>query len=94
MPPSENAVSESLAEFLALADRLQMPDSERQGILGIAPASWPAIAAGEAGGAEIGTEEFRRRLRYILPLLRRALANRTGLAPPPGNAPPSATAGA
>ena len=79
MTSSENGMRENLAEFLSLADALQMPDSERQGILGIDAAEWPAVTALDADVAEIGTESFRRRLGYILPLMRRAVANNAQL---------------
>lgn len=81
MTPSEDGTRENLTEFLSLADALQMPDSERQGILGVDAEDWPAVAAMRADMPEIGTETFRRRLGYILPLMRRAVANNASAAP-------------
>jgi hypothetical protein len=83
MQPSDEETMRNLAEFLVLADRLQMPDSERQGILGISEELWPAVAATRVDSAEVRTEEFRRRLGYILPLMRRAVENGAGSGPDP-----------
>lgn len=75
---------DGMAEFLALADQLKMPESERQNILGISEADWPAIVGDPADSTENGTDEFRRRLAYILPLMRRAVANSTPSPAPEG----------
>jgi hypothetical protein len=83
VPQSDDGTEESLTEFLALADRLQMPETERQGILGLYAEDWPNVAEIPRDAPAVRTEEFRRRLRYILPLMRRAVANGADTAIPP-----------
>ena len=76
MPLSDLETLGALTEFLALADRLDMPESERQGILGVGEDDWKALASIRIDSAAIATPGFRRRLDYVLPLMRRAVANR------------------
>ena len=76
MAKSDLDIMGGLTEFLALADRLEMPESERQGIFGVSEDGWEALAAHRIDLAVVMTAEFRRRLDYILPLMRKAVTNR------------------
>ncbi len=76
MANSDLDIIKGLTEFLSLADKLDMPESERQGILGVSEDGWGALAANQVDSAVLLTEEFRRRLEYVLPLMRKAATNR------------------
>jgi hypothetical protein len=71
----EHSLWADLEEFFRLADRLDMPEAERRGILGVSESTWPVVAARAIDAAEIMKPEFRRRLTYVLPLMRSAIAN-------------------
>jgi len=65
------SLDELLGEFRSLADRLDMPDSERAGIMGVSVETWPVWSAAGQGPERLA--EYRRRLEYALPLMRRSL---------------------
>jgi hypothetical protein len=67
-------LNQLLAEFMVLADALDMPDSERAGILGVSLETWPVWSP--ATQVPERHAEYRRRLAYALPLMRRTLRNR------------------
>ncbi|MBV9734334.1 MAG: hypothetical protein JO209_00390 [Acidisphaera sp.] len=75
VPASEERLVAEFQEFLRVADRLAMPDSERLGVLGLSREAWWGLVQRPALAARLFTSANRRRLSYVLPLMRRSLAN-------------------
>ncbi len=81
-----------LSEFDALADRLDMTETERRKVLGMTVAAWAVWRSGVARFEGFPAGDFgpsqARRLDYALGLMRRAVSNLT-LAPAsvPGRVP-------
>lgn len=63
---------EKLLEFDRMAGLLQMPSSERLGILNVSEEVYSGIRSGQMGAVK---PEFERRLSYALPLMRRLASN-------------------
>lgn len=72
MVAQDRSLDDLLAEFTSLADRLDMPDRERAGILGVTLETWPVWSP--ATQMPERHVEYRRRLEYALPLMRRSLS--------------------
>ncbi len=66
-------LTDLISHFLRLADELEMPVSERAGILGIGEEEWPSWA--DTADADPRRASFHRRLAYALPLMQRTLDN-------------------
>ena len=75
MQPDAPSLERLLESFCDVADRLEMPETERAGILGIAMQDWPLWSLAEE--PQTRWAELARRLSYALPLMRLALANRS-----------------
>ncbi len=71
-PISEGAtLAHLMADFTRLADALNMPGVERAGILGVSLDAWPHWSPDSVLPER--QAEYRRRLEYALPLMRRTL---------------------
>ena len=93
---AHGAVMEKLLEFDRVAGMLDMPESERLGILNISPEDYADLRHGGPDTYQAVKPELERRLSYALPMMRRlangnrmayalpgrpASANRSGAAP-------------
>jgi hypothetical protein len=72
MVQQADSLDDLVAEFSQLADQLNMPDSERAGIMGVSMEVWPVWSP--ATQLPDRHAEYRRRLQYALPLMRRSLS--------------------
>ena len=66
---------ERLREFDRMAGLLQMPSSERLGILNISEDLYLGLRNGNPAAITSVKPEFERRLSYALPLMRRLASN-------------------
>lgn len=64
-------VAADMAEFLRLADDLDMPEAEQRGILGLSPEAFAAWHGGTVADQQPVAAALPRRLAYSLPLVRR-----------------------
>jgi hypothetical protein len=72
MEQQTSTLDDLVADFTTLADRLGMPDSERAGIMGVNLETWPVWSPFTQMPER--RAEYRRRLEYALPLMRRSLS--------------------
>lgn len=66
---------EKLSEFERVAGLLQMPASERLGILNVSEELYTGLRQGNPRSISQVQPEFERRLSYALPLMRRLASN-------------------
>lgn len=64
-----------LQEFEGLGDMLQMPRSERCGILNVPESAYAATLAGQVGDSAPAPAELMRRMVYAVSIMRRMVAN-------------------
>jgi hypothetical protein len=72
-PPLD--VAAAVSEFLRLGERLGMPDTELQAVIGMNTATWADLRAGQRHPGELVTSSHIRRLQYALRLMRRSSAS-------------------
>ena len=68
-------VSASIHEFEHLATLLRMPVAERRGVLNLSGTGYAALRFGTVPPDQPARPELERRLTYVLPLMRRMVAN-------------------
>lgn len=66
---------EKLNEFHRVAGLLQMPESERLGILNVSEELYAGLQTGNPSSVSRAEPELERRLSYALPLMRRLASN-------------------
>ena len=71
-----NDLAGRFAEFMAIADHLDMPVEERRGVLGVSAELWNQVVTLRGGATLLEGPQYIRRLGYAVPLMRRTLANR------------------
>lgn len=79
-PRGAGALLEKLAEFERLATSLEVPMSERLGILNVSEDVYTTLRAGQWPATEEVRPELDRRLTYALPLMRRLASAAPGRA--------------
>jgi hypothetical protein len=72
-PPVDLAAA--VRDFLRLGERLSMPDTELQAIIGMNAATWEELRAGQRHPGELVSPSHIRRLQYALQLMRRSSAS-------------------
>ncbi len=68
-------VLEKLREFERVAAMLEMPSSERLGILNLSEEAYMVLRTGKMTATQYVKPELERRLSYALPLMRRLASN-------------------
>jgi hypothetical protein len=71
-PPVDLAAA--IRDFLRLGERLNMPDTELQAIIGMNATTWAELRAGQRQPGELVSASHIRRLQYALRLMRRSSA--------------------
>ena len=79
-PRSAGALMEKIAEFERLATSLEIPMTERLGILNVSEDVYTALCGGRWPSSEEVRPELDRRLSYALPLMRRLASAAPGRA--------------
>jgi hypothetical protein len=72
LPPD---LAVAVSEFLRLGERLSMPDTELQAVIGMNETTWAELRAGQRHPRELVSASNVRRLQYALRLMRRTTAS-------------------